>query len=186
MSSVLTTGGIRGGKKRVGWFQPRSFNMGISRAVYEITKGFRFDRYAEDIEFSIRMKREGFNVGLIPEAFVYHKRRINFSQFYNQVYNFGRGRALVGKVYADEVKFTHWVPALFVLGCFGLALVPLFSDFLFFTGLTLFVLYFAAIFSHSLAESKNIVVALLSVPAAMCQLWGYGLGFLKETFKSSP
>lgn len=186
MSSVLTTGGIRGGKKRVGWFQPRSFNMGISRAVYQITKGFKFDRYAEDIEFSIRMKREGFNVGLIPEAFVYHKRRINFSQFYNQVYNFGRGRALVGKEYPDEVKLTHWVPAFFVFACAGLALVPLFSNFLFFSGLTLLILYIAAIFFHSLAENKNVAVALLSVPSALCQLWGYGLGFLKETFKTSP
>jgi glycosyltransferase involved in cell wall biosynthesis len=186
MSSVLTTGGIRGGKKRVGWFQPRSFNMGISRAVYEITNGFKFDRYAEDIEFSIRMKREGFRVGLIPEAFVYHKRRINFSQFYNQVYNFGRGRALIGKVYPQEVKFTHWAPAIFVLACISLVLTPLLSDSLFFLGLIFFVLYLAAIFIHSLIDNKNIAVALLSIPSAMCQLWGYGLGFLRETFRSSP
>jgi glycosyltransferase involved in cell wall biosynthesis len=186
MSSVLTTGGIRGGKRRVGWFQPRSFNMGISRTVYEITKGFRFDRYAEDIEFSIRMKRNGFKVGLIPAAFVYHKRRINFSQFYRQVYNFGRGRALVGKAYPEEVKLTHWVPAIFVLGCVGLILVSVLSDFLFGVGLTLFILYFVAIFIHSLIENKNVAVAALSVPSAMCQLWGYGWGFLRETFRSSP
>jgi len=90
MSSILTTGGIRGGKKSVGWFQPRSFNMGISRRVFEQTKGFAFDRFAEDIEFSIRMKKAGFRVGLIPEAFVYHKRRATFGQFYNQVFNFGK------------------------------------------------------------------------------------------------
>ena len=110
MSSVLTTGGIRGGKKRLGWFQPRSFNMGISKEVYQKTGGFKFDRFAEDIEFSIRMKNAGFKVGLIPDAFVYHKRRTNFQQFYRQVFNFGKGRALVGKVQPGEVKLTHWFP----------------------------------------------------------------------------
>ena len=95
MASFFTTGGIRGGKKHVGWFQPRSFNMGISREVYQKTQGFTFDRFAEDIEFSIRMKQHGFRVGLIPEAFVYHKRRTNFGQFFRQVSNFGKGRVLV-------------------------------------------------------------------------------------------
>ena len=87
MSSILTTGGIRGGKKRLGGFQPRSFNMGISHHVFEATRGFAFDRFAEDIEFSIRMKKQGFKIGLISDAFVYHKRRTNFTQFYHQVFN---------------------------------------------------------------------------------------------------
>ena len=50
MSSFLTTGGIRGGKTRVGWFQPRSFNMGFSRVVWEKTRGFVFDRFAENVQ----------------------------------------------------------------------------------------------------------------------------------------
>ena len=116
MSSLLTTGGIRGGKKHLGWFQPRSFNMGISRKVYEVTKGFKFDRFAEDIEFSIRMKKAGFNVGLIPDAFVYHKRRIDFKQFFNQVYNFGKGRALIGRVHPRRNKNYALVPNVFFSG----------------------------------------------------------------------
>ena len=107
MSSILTTGGIRGGKKRIGWFQPRSFNMGISREVFARTQGFAFDRYAEDIEFSIRMRKAGFRVGLIADAFVYHKRRATFAQFFKQVFNFGRGRVLVGRRHPEEVKLTH-------------------------------------------------------------------------------
>jgi glycosyltransferase involved in cell wall biosynthesis len=186
MSSVFTTGGIRGAKKRVGWFQPRSFNMGISRTVYEVTNGFKFERFAEDIEFSIRIKRGGFKVGLIPNAFVYHKRRINFSQFYRQVYNFGRGRALVGKVYPEEVKAAHWFPSFFLLGSIALPLLPLINVPLFWTGLAGFVFYLLAIFVHSFFQNKNLSVAVLSVPAALCQLWGYGLGFLSERFKASP
>lgn len=183
MSSVLTTGGIRGGKKHLGWFQPRSFNMGISRKVFEVTGGFRFDRFAEDIEFSIRMRRESFKVGLVPEAFVYHKRRTDFMQFYHQVSNFGKGRALVGKAYPEEVKITHWFPALFVSGFLSLFLLAFLSMPLFLAGLSLVFIYFIAIFIHSLTINKALSVALLSVPSAWLQLWGYGTGFLKEWWK---
>lgn len=184
MSSVLTTGGIRGTKKHLGWFQPRSFNMGISRQVFERTKGFRFDRYAEDIEFSIRMKNEGFKVGLIPEAFVYHKRRVNFTQFYKQVYNFGKGRALVGRAHPSEVKITHWFPTLFLFGLVALIFIP-FINFTFFKlSLGIFLFYILAVFIDSFIKNRNIAVAFLSVPAAMYQLVGYGIGFLTEKFKA--
>jgi len=185
MSSLLTTGGIRGGKKHLGWFQPRSFNMGISRKVFEATKGFNFDRFAEDIEFSIRMKKAGFNVGLIPDAFVYHKRRIDFKQFFNQVYNFGRGRALIGRVHPQEIKITHWFPTFFFLGSIVLLILPLISHQLFLLGASLFVLYLTAIFLHALIKNQDFRVAILAVPAALCQLYGYGLGFLKEKLQSS-
>jgi glycosyltransferase involved in cell wall biosynthesis len=183
MASVLTTGGIRGGKKHLGWFQPRSFNMGISRKVFESTGGFRFARYAEDIEFSIRMRESAFRVGLIPEAFVYHKRRTDFSQFYTQVQNFGKGRAQVGKAFPHEVKITHWFPAFFVMGVFILLLSLFFSASLFFLGLSVLTIYFVAIFFHSYKVNKNLDVALLSIPSAWLQLWGYGIGFLKEWFR---
>jgi GT2 family glycosyltransferase len=184
MASILTTGGIRGGKKRIGWFQPRSFNMGISRKVFEVTGGFRFDRFAEDIEFSIRMRNASFHVGLIPEAFVYHKRRTTFSQFYNQVYNFGKGRALVGKAHPAEIKITHWFPTAFVLGVCSLLVLPFIYSPLFFLGLAGLIFYMTALFLHSLYSNKNLGVALLSIPSAWLQLWGYGTGFLKEWTRS--
>lgn len=183
MSSVLTTGGIRGGKKRVGWFQPRSFNMGISRKVFEATGGFRFDRFAEDIEFSIRMRNGGFNVVLIADAFVYHKRRTTFEQFYNQVSNFGKGRALIGKEHPTEVKVTHWFPTMFTFGMIASVLLLFIYTPLGFLGLGFYLLYFIAIFFHALA-SHSFAVALLSVPSAFLQLTGYGLGFLRETLRS--
>jgi glycosyltransferase involved in cell wall biosynthesis len=108
MASVFTTGGIRGGSKK--GFQPRSFNMGISRNVFEQTKGFVFDRFAEDIELSVRMRKQGFNVVLIPDAFVYHKRRTSFHEFFKQVSNFGKGRVLVGQAHPGEVKPTIGFP----------------------------------------------------------------------------
>jgi glycosyltransferase involved in cell wall biosynthesis len=184
MSSVLTTGGIRGGKKRVGWFQPRSFNMGIARVVFEKTGGFAFARFAEDIEFSIRMKNAGFNVGLIEEAYVFHKRRTSFSQFFQQVSNFGKGRALIGKVHPREVKLTHWFPTVFTAGIIAMALSLFISRTLFMIGLAGFTLYFAAIFLHALAVNRNLLVALYAVPSALIQLTGYGAGFFKERLKT--
>lgn len=184
MASVLTTGGIRGGKKRIGWFQPRSYNMGMSRKVFDVTNGFKFSHFAEDIELSVRMKKSGFKVGLIPDAYVYHKRRTNFKQFFRQVFNFGKGRVLIGSLHPEEVKLTHWFPTLFLLGSIGLALLPLFSLALFKVGVTVFLVYLLAIFLHSLMENKSLSVAILSIPSALLQLWGYGLGFLNETIKS--
>lgn len=183
MSSFLTTGGIRGGKKRVGWFQPRSFNMGISRKVWEVTGGFRFDRSAEDIELSIRMKKAGFRVELIPEAFVYHKRRATFGQFFRQVFSFGRGRVQVGRSHAEEVKLTHWFPTLFTLGAFAIPILCLISRPLFVIAIILYGGYLLSIFVHSLVVHRNIPIASLSVISALLQLSGYGLGFLVEKVK---
>jgi glycosyltransferase involved in cell wall biosynthesis len=184
MASVLTTGGIRGGKKHVGWFQPRSFNMGISRMVFEQTGGFLFDRYAEDIEFSIRMKNAGFKVQLVVEAFVFHKRRTTLSQFYKQVFNFGKGRALIGKKYPTEVKLTHWFPTVFVFAVVMLVLLLVIDTRLFFVGVGCFLLYLISIFVHSTLTNKSFLVGLVSVPAVLVQFFGYGLGFLSEKLKT--
>lgn len=185
MASVLTTGGIRGGKRRVGWFQPRSFNMGISRSVFEATGGFHFDRYAEDIEFSIRMKNYGFRVGLISEAFVYHKRRTNASAFFRQVFNFGRGRALIGKAYPSEVKLVHWFPTVFS-SCFVITLLlPVINVKLFYLAAAAFGFYFAALFFHALVTTRHLLVALLGLPSAFLQFFGYGAGFLIERLRRS-
>jgi glycosyltransferase involved in cell wall biosynthesis len=184
MSSFLTTGGIRGGKKRMGWFQPRSFNMGISREVYQTLGGFRFSRYAEDIEFSIRMKQAGFKTGLIEQAFVYHKRRTDFSQFFIQVFNFGKGRALVGAHYPTEVRLTHWFPTTFAMFLVLLFAVFFIDKTFFLVGALALAGYLFFIFIDCLIVSKNIFVATLSIPSALIQLTGYGLGFFKEKLKT--
>ncbi|MEO8471410.1 MAG: glycosyltransferase [Chryseolinea sp.] len=180
MSSVLTTGGIRGGKKHIGKFQPRSFNMGLSRKVFEATQGFSFTHFAEDIELSIRMTLAGFKVGLIPDAFVFHKRRTNFTQFYKQVFNFGRGRALVGERHPAEIKLTHWFPTIFMLSVVALIMTPIVSIDLFRIGIVLFIFYLLAIFIHATIQSRDLRVGLLAVPSSIIQLCGYGAGFLLQ------
>lgn len=182
MAATLTTGGIRGGKQK--GFQPRSFNMGISRRVFEKTGGFKFDRFAEDIELSIRMRKHGFRTGLIPDAYVYHKRRTTFSQFFKQVSNFGKGRALVGKVHPGEIKVTHWFPAFFLIGLFTLPVLLLFFPKLGMIGVMGYLLYLFLIAIDCFLTTHSVLVAMLSIPAAFIQLTGYGHGFLKELFGS--
>jgi hypothetical protein len=115
MTSLLSTGGIRGSKTAAEKFRPRSFNMGISRAVYEKTKGYKITRMGEDIEFSIRIEEQGFRTGFIPEAYVYHKRRTNFRQFYKQLHFFGRGRINIWRFFPKELKLVHCFPAVWFL-----------------------------------------------------------------------
>lgn len=180
MSSVFTTGGIRGGKSKN--FQPRSFNMGLSREVFKITEGFRFDRFAEDIELSVRLKKLGLRVGLIPEAFVYHQRRATLGEFFRQVRNFGKGRVQVGRAHRGEVKLVHWLPAVFLLGLLSMVPVALVNPLLGAAILLFYVAYMAAIAFDSFGKTKSLKVALLSLPAAAVQLTGYGYGFLREIF----
>jgi glycosyltransferase involved in cell wall biosynthesis len=177
MSSLLTTGGIRGGKEKA--FQPRSFNMGISRAVFENTRGFHFDRFAEDIELSIRIRKAGFKTALIPDAFVYHKRRTSLSQFFQQVSNFGKGRVLVGRKHPGEVKPTHWFPAFFLL---GLLAIPVLFFFLPYGSVLLtlsYGFYTVSVAIDCFMTTRSWHVTFLSIPSLFVQMIGYGWGFLK-------
>lgn len=190
MTSPFTTGGIRGNKKHLGQFHPRSFNMGISRAVYEQTGGFKLSRRSEDIEFSIRMIAQGFQVGLIPEAFVYHKRRANFTQFFKQTHAFGKGRIDIYKLFPAELKPVHALPSLFVLGLLGVMLLNLLqlflgNSYLLLNGLksignTFLLLYTVFLFFHAWMKTNNLYVSLLAIVAAYTQLIAYGTGFISS------
>lgn len=184
MTSVFTTGGIRGKKNNAGGdFQPRSFNMGLSRTVFEATGGFAQRDMGEDIELSLRMKKLGFKVGLIPEAFVYHKRRGNFRSFFKQVYSFGRTRLILNAKHKGMLKAVHFFPALFFLFCVGSVFLFPVSKLLSLAGIALIGLYTTLIFVDAAIKNRSIKVGFLSVIAVFVQLWGYGLGFLREGLK---
>ncbi len=178
MTSMLTTGGIRGKKKHVGQFHPRGFNMGISREVFEKTNGYSSLKCAEDIEFSIRIINHGFKTGLIPEAFVYHKRRTTFKAFFKQVYRFGAARINIYKLYPTELKLTHFFPAAFLIALFILMLTPIVSKTLFFIGFWIFYHFMFLIFIDSTIKNKSPKVGLLSIFAVITQFSGYGSGFI--------
>ncbi|MEM7108819.1 MAG: glycosyltransferase [Bacteroidota bacterium] len=184
MTSFFTTGGIRGGKRRVGAFHPRSFNMGIRKSVFLKTGGYIITRMGEDIEFSIRIIEKGFNTGLIPGAYVYHKRRTNLPEFYKQLKFFGRARVNVSRFYPKEIKLVHLFPMTFMLGLvvtFALTITAF--EILASLGAIAYFLFGSVLFIDSWIKSKNLKVAIISVAAAFTQLIAYGHGFLSEGLK---
>jgi glycosyltransferase involved in cell wall biosynthesis len=181
MTSVLTTGGTRGKKNNLGGkYHPRSFNFGLSRQVWEKVGGYKITRMGEDIEFSIRIIEAGFKVEIIEDAFIYHKRRANLSQFYKQLFFFGRARINIGRFFKSELKLVHLFPFFFMLFIYSLPITYILSSFLFSTSVILLFCYFFAIFFSASISNKSVKVGLLAIPASFIQLFAYGMGFTKE------
>ena len=175
MTSFFTTGGIRGSKQSMEKFHPRSFNMGFSRSVWNATGGFSGLRFGEDIDMSIRIMEAGFKTCLLPEAYVYHKRRTSFRKFFKQVYNSGMARINLFRLHPHSLKMVHCLPTIFLVGCLFLLMAtfllsPYFG--------CLLLLHAVSFFFDSLLKNKNLRVAFLSIIAAYIQLIAYGLGFL--------
>lgn len=183
MTSLLTTGGIRGKKNHVGVFHPRSFNMGLSRKVYEQIGGFIITRMGEDLEYSMRMIKAGFKTGLIPEAYVYHKRRTSFSQFYKQLHFFGRARINIYRFYKEELKLVHFMPLSFFLFCCLTVLSLLFTCNQCNWLLDLFLFYITCNFLLATYLNKSLKVGLLSIVAVCIQLNAYAIGFIQEGYR---
>ena len=105
MTSFITTGGIRGGKKQMDKkFYPRSFNLGIRRSLYRQLGGFSSMRFGEDIDLSLRIYKSGASCRLFPEAWVWHKRRTDFKKFFKQVHNSGIARINLMKRHPGSLK----------------------------------------------------------------------------------
>ncbi|WGH75809.1 glycosyltransferase [Tenacibaculum tangerinum] len=179
MTSVLTTGGIRGKKKSVGKFQPRSFNLGLSKVAFEKTNGFSKMKAGEDIDLTFRLWENGFETQLIDKAFVYHKRRSTIPQFFKQTFAFGTARPLLNKKYPKTAKVTYWFPSVFIIGIDIALIAALFG---YWQLLAFYGVYFTFIFVDALLQNKNLQVALLSVVTTVTQFYGYGLGFLESKF----
>jgi glycosyltransferase involved in cell wall biosynthesis len=188
MTSFFTTGGIRGGKKKMDKFYPRSFNMGIRREVYNKLGGFSKMRFGEDIDFSIRIFKASCKCRLFPGAWVYHKRRTDFRKFWRQVYNSGIARINLYKKYPESLKLVHLLPMVFTVGvgiCCILAMtgVIIKAPLLTALGLLPLLLYSLLIFTDSSIQNKSIKIGILSIRAAFTQLTGYGCGFIEAWWK---
>ena len=178
MTSFFTTGGIRGGKKQLDKFQPRSFNMGFTREVYDRIGGFVDIHPGEDPDLSYRIMDAGFRVGLVSEAYVYHKRRIDFCQYFKQVYKFGVVRVILNKWHPSKSSIIYFFPSLFVLAIACLLIAVQISAF----SLIPIGLFSSVIFIDAVVKTKSLGIAAKSIVASFIQLSGYGLGFLKSFF----
>ena len=195
MTSFFTTGGIRGGtsntskpkRKALDKFYPRSFNMGIRADVYRELGGFSKMRFGEDIDFSYRIVEAGYATALIPEAWVWHKRRTDLRKFWRQVFNSGIARINLTKRHPGTLKLVHLLPAVFTVGVIGLLLAAilalLFNLRLALLALSPLLIYSLLILIDSTCRNRSLLVGLLSVPAAFVQLMGYGCGFLQAVWR---
>lgn len=179
MTSTLTTGGIRGGKKKLDKFYPRSFNMGIKRNVYETLKGFRDIRFGEDLDFSLRIVEGGYKSVLIDDAGVFHKRRNNMKSFFKQVFNSGIARINLNIWHPGSLKLVHAAPSVFTIGYFTWTAISFFLPQL----SPLLLLPLLIFFLDALIKNKNIKIAFLAVISSMVQTIGYGTGFIYALFK---
>ena len=179
MTSFITTGGIRGNIKAVDKFQPRSFNMGISKKAFKASKGFGRIHPGEDPDLSIRLWNLGFKTKLIPTAVVYHKRRISWRKFQQQVRKFGLVRPILNSWHPSTKKLTYWFPSIFIIGFIGAVLFALLGVK---WPILAYGLYFLIAFLSALFTTKSIKVTLMALWAICIQFMGYGLGFLESTF----
>ena len=180
MTSLLTTGGIRGSQKRIQRFEPRSFNMGLSRKAFEATGGFGKIHPGEDPDLVIRLWEKGFDSAFIPTAFVFHKRRISWAKFRTQVSKFGQTRAILNHWHLQTRKLTFWLPTCFALGLCGAILLAFFGHI---APLLVYASYFILIGWDSARENRSVKIGFLSVWALLVQFFSYGWGFLRATLK---
>ncbi len=179
MTSFYTTGGIRGNVRTINNFEPRSFNMGISREVFEKTGGFAKIHPGEDPDLSQRILKAGYKTTFLPNAFVYHKRRISWKKFYLQVKKFGLVRPILNKWNPSASRITFWLPTVFVFfTIFSIALSFFMAPFF----ILPLLLYLMLIFIDSSVKNKNIYIGFLSMAAVFVQFFGYGIAFLKSSF----
>jgi len=180
MTSFLTTGGIRGGSEKIDKFQPRSFNMGLSRKAFEASNGFGNIHPGEDPDLSIRLWELDFETRLFPKAFVYHKRRIDWEKFTVQVNKFGKARPILNSWYPQYNKLTFFFPSVFIIGfVFALVLLIFNHDRL----LQLYFVYFLVLFLVSTYQNKSFKIGFLSIKAVWKQFYGYGTGFIESFLK---
>lgn len=179
MTSFFTTGGIRGGKKKMDKFYPRSFNMGVKRDVYMALGGFSKMRFGEDIDFSIRIFKGGYRCRLFPDAWVYHKRRTDLKKFFKQVHNSGIARINLYKKYPESLKLVHLLPAAFT---FFVALFLLSAPICLYSLVPL-LLYALLVCVDSAIQNRSLTIGVYSIAAAYIQLIGYGTGFWRAWWK---
>lgn len=180
MTSIFTTGGVRGNKKAVAKFQPRSFNMGVRKSVFEKVGGFSNMRIGEDPDLSMTLWENGYTTAFFNDIAVYHKRRVDFGKFSRQVYQFGCARPILNQRHPNFVKISFAFPSFFLTG-YLLGIVEYFFLHRGFI-LSLFGVYTFLVILHALYKSRNISIAFLATISTYIQMFSYGYGFLKSWF----
>ena len=180
MTSVFTTGGIRGKKSAVTKFQPRSFNMGVNKEIFLKVGGFSEMRIGEDPDLSMTLWEFGYTTLFYDNIGVYHKRRTDFGRFSKQVYQFGCARPILNQRHPKYTKLTFWFPSVFLLGyVVGIIHYVVWGNGLI---LALYGFYTFVVLFHALIVTRNISIASMAIISTYIQMFSYGYGFLKSWF----
>jgi len=180
MTSFLTTGGLRGNKHATAKFEPRSFNMGLSKKAFEQSGGFGKIHPGEDPDLSLRLQKFGFKTAFIPGAAVFHKRRISWPRFYQQVRKFGLVRPIITRWHPKSARLTFWFPSLFVVFTLVSIVLSLIVHPAFIIPL---LVYVAGLFLEAAITYRSAVIGVMAVMALFIQFFGYGWAFLESTWK---
>lgn len=180
MTSFWTTGGIRGKLKDPAKYQARGFNMGVSRQVFEKIGGFLDPNQGEDIEYSLRIKKAGFKLELVEEAFVFHKRKNTLWSFAKQAFSFGRNRVNVSRFHPEAIKVVHLLPTFFLFFLLSILISLVFFKFLLFPQLLILGVWAGLVIYSASGKYQSILVGDLALLTSMVQLCGYGLGLVVE------
>ncbi|WP_291787686.1 glycosyltransferase [Cecembia sp.] len=178
MTAFLTTGGIRGKMKAPEKYQARGYNMGFSKKVFDTVGGFIDPNRAEDIELSLRLKKAGFHLELVEEAYVYHRRRNSWKSFLDQSYSFGQNRVHVSRFHPEALQFIHFMPSFFLGGWMLAVLFLLLAMSLYKWLMGLYGIWLLLVFLDASIQEKSIKVGLLSIFTSFGQLSAYGLGLI--------
>lgn len=183
MTSFFTTGGIRGKAKRIGRFELRGFNMGIKRKAFDAVGGYSDMKVAEDIDLSMRLHKAGYKTALIPDAFVYHKRKTNLYKFLVQMFMYGKARIDLFLRHREALKLTYLVPLVFLIYLLAGIISVIFNNIIFSLFLATLILYALAVLIDSSVRNRSPAAGFLSVIAAYEFLIGYGTGLIYNIFR---
>lgn len=179
MTSFWTTGGIRGNKRKLKPYEPRSFNMGMSKKAFEISGGFGNLHPGEDPELVQRLWDLGFKTKYIERALVYHKRRITWSSYARQIYKFGLARSILNVKKPKYASWVFWLPIFVVL----LGLTSLILGLLGCFNMLYFVLAYAIFLAFAGMLNLKSFRALFMIPFVFAiQSIAYAIGFIRGWF----
>ncbi|MCH8558219.1 MAG: glycosyltransferase [Balneolia bacterium] len=179
MTSPLTTGGIRGSKKALDTYYPRTFNMLIRKSSFEKAGGFAPLRFGEDLDLSMLVLCDGQLSSFEPDLEIIHRRRSSIKAFFKQVFNSGMARIVLNKRHPGTLKLLHLMPALLI---FFLLMLPVL---IFYQPGVLYLCVAAALglILHAFIRTNSLIVSFTALATSFIQLTGYGLGLLSGWYR---
>lgn len=138
-------------------------------------------KYGEDYSLNFKLRRAGYRLLVNPNAKVYYYKRKSVTEFYNQMYNYGITKAILGKRYPTSLRSIHYLPSLslVILLLFGvLGVIINEAWYIFGSAIAVYfcLLYLTSI--YFLVKERDLSY-IISIPIAyLVEHIGYSVGFI--------